>query len=465
MGFTDVEKIDVLDMPEATFTGLPVRNPEKMVVAKSRSLDNSKVLWKFFSKHGDAIANANKDRITLGAFKLFELYLARIHGDDPNKFIVRFSLTEFSKIMGIKRTKKEEIEPKILSLRELTLAVPDAGNHKNDPEDLSMGYTFFTFFHDCRVVPNLCGSYDVVLACSEEAKKYVFNQAGVGFFKYQFARIAGIKKLHTYFLFQYLASNNFRKEWTVGLDDLKRALGCYDNNGKLTYDQFKFFNQSVLIDGRNELIELSRDSETGEATIDFDYSLIRTGRKVSAIRFTINKGFGSAELTGKVHDAVDAGSRKAKSPEQISTKTHPFDLVETAPKENNTQKFTSNGTVPGFDPDKLPSSNIVVNYYDACIPDGGTECEFSYYEMSYIVDLIFQYPEESLPYVNPYFKYVDPANQRKALLHTLYLNFCRKAIDQAKKGNPVRDRASYFGSMIRQANVDAETKLMSEYAS
>ena len=88
--------------------------------------------------------------------------------------------------------------------------------------------------------------------------------------------IANMVSNYSQILFLYLERNRYRKEWEVGVDDLRLLLGCHKVE---SYNQFKLFNDRVLKRCQKEICT--------KTECRFIYDLIKDGRKVVAVKFTL----------------------------------------------------------------------------------------------------------------------------------------------------------------------------------
>ena len=106
--------------------------------------------------------------------------------------------------------------------------------------------------------------------------KYLFHVEKLGSLRYKLRCIVNLTSRYTYILFTYLEHNRFRKSWEVTLDELKEVLNCEDDE---LYQEFKFFNQRILKRCQKELLE--------KTECRFTYEPVKTGRKVTSIKFTL----------------------------------------------------------------------------------------------------------------------------------------------------------------------------------
>lgn len=204
--------------------------------------------------------------MSLAEFKILDTYLSRINSHEPEKRTVVFTKGELEGLLGVKRINKPDLTSRLKGLGRFVEL--EKGNSKK--------------FHQIALFEEAYGEMDdngqwvVKLTCTPAAMKYIFNVEKLGYLRYKLRCIVNLSSRYTYILFTYLEHNRFRKSWEVDVDELKNILSCEDDE---LYQEFKFFNQRILKRCQKELQE--------KTECRFTYEPIKTGRRVTAIRFTL----------------------------------------------------------------------------------------------------------------------------------------------------------------------------------
>ena len=126
---------------------------------------------------------------------------------------------------------------------------------------------------------------------------YIFNVENIGYLRYRLRNVINLTSRYSYVLYLYFEQNRrMHLSWEISLDDLKALLRCTAE----TYSQYKRFNDLVLKKCHKELNE--------KTECHFSYEPIKKGRKVTAIRFTLEP----------INSEIDLSL-----PGQISLEDHP----------------------------------------------------------------------------------------------------------------------------------------------
>ena len=277
--------------------------------------------------------------LTLQEFKLLDAYLSQINSHNPDRRRVRIEKGDLERIFGVKKINQSILEERLRNLLGRTVKLTDPKKDR--------GFSIITLFEIASCEKDDDGLWQIDLECTRSAMEYCFNMERFGYLKYRVHSIAAIKSRHTYVLFQYLLYCQFRKTWTVSLDELKRILQCDTQD---IYKEYKYFNDNILKKGHKELSE--------NVGYEFTYEPIRRARRVVAIRFTVK---------GKADDL------SAISAEDITTSY--IETPKTASKEPAKKEYTY-------------SNENIEFLADAC------KGEFSEIEMNVIFDALVS----ALPY-------------------------------------------------------------------
>jgi len=331
------------------------------------------------------LASLWRSNMTLAEFKILDTYLSRINSHDPEKRTVVFTKGELEKLLGVTKISKKDLVSRLKGIgRSVELPMP------NNPKKVHTVWLFEEAIGDM----DDDGLWTIRLTCTPSAMKYIFNVENLGYLRYKLRCITSLTSRYTYVLFIYLEQNRFRKSWEVGVDELRQILNCDQDE---SYAAFKVFNDRVLKRCQNELQEKSE--------CRFSYVPVKNGRKVVAVRFTLE---------------TLADSIEAAIPGQLSLKDYED------PDDPQLQWYQKDVD----DPLALLSS--------ACGD------EFSQEEMQEIFTIISLKAPEDLP-VPP----GDPDNVELSRYHYLAQMYARMNTYASKK--PIRSRFQYFKSMLSKA--------------
>lgn len=228
------------------------RKPDELLVQKSRPLF---ALW--------------QSDLTLQEFKILDTYLSRINSHYPDKRVVLFEKGELENLLGVSKINHPQLKER---LKHLMGNVVEVGNPKN-PKSMHL----ITLFEEASAEQDEeTGLWEVRLECTQKAMKYFFNIEKLGYLRYRLRGIVRLQSRYSYILFLYLESQRKFKTWTVELDELKSILKC---DTEETYKEFKRFNDLILKRCSKEIFE--------KTECRFTYDPVKKGRKVVAIKFTL----------------------------------------------------------------------------------------------------------------------------------------------------------------------------------
>ena len=222
------------------------RSPEGALVQKARPLQS-----------------LAQSKLTLPELKILDAYLARINSREPDRRTVRFEKGELEQYLGVTRILKPDLDKR---LRHLFQAV--------EIKEQS-AFRLISLFEEAEAEQDDAGLWQIVLTCTQAARKYIFNIENLGYLQYRLRAVINLTSRYTYVMFLYLEKNRHWKTWTVTLEQLRYELNCDANS----YTAYKEFNDKILKRCQKELHE--------KTDIRYIYEPMRNGRKVSSIRFTI----------------------------------------------------------------------------------------------------------------------------------------------------------------------------------
>lgn len=228
----------------------PGKDPEnKLTVQKSNPLLS---LW--------------RSDMSLAEFKILDTYLSRINSREPDKRTVIFTKGELEQLLGVKKINKASL---VSRLKGLYRGV--------DIEDSNKKIHTIGLFEEAYGEMDENGLWTVKLTCTAKAMKYIFNIDKIGYLRYRLHSIMKLNSRYAYILFLHLEKNRtMHLSWEDDVDYLRQHLRC---DAEPTYAQFKRFNDLVLKKCQKEIQE--------KTPCRFEYTPVKKGRKVTAVRFTL----------------------------------------------------------------------------------------------------------------------------------------------------------------------------------
>ena len=236
----------------------PKKNVEP-IVGTSRDPENKLTVQKSIP-----LFSLWRSDMSLAEFKILDTYLSRINSHDPEKRTVVFTKGELEQLLGVKKINKADL---LSRLKGLYRGV--------DIEDNSKKIHTVGLFEEAYGEIDENGLWTIQLTCTSKAMKYIFNVEKLGYLRYKLRCITSLTSRYTYVLFIYLEHNRWRKSWEIDLDELRQLLNCTEDY----YKEFFRFNQKVLQRCQTELHE--------KTECRFDYEPVKTGRRVTGVRFTL----------------------------------------------------------------------------------------------------------------------------------------------------------------------------------
>lgn len=206
--------------------------------------------------------------LTLAEFKMLDTYLSRIDSHKPERRTVTFEKGELEEKLGVKKINNTDLKNRLKHLMGNVVEVPDSS--------MKRGFKLVTLFEEAEAEQDDNGLWRVKLECTAKAMKYFFNVDNLGYLRYKLRCITSLTSRYTYIMFCYIEANRYRKTWEVSLDELKKVLGCDQEE---LYKEFKFFNQKILKRVQSEMDE--------KTECRYSYTPVKKGRSVVAVRFTV----------------------------------------------------------------------------------------------------------------------------------------------------------------------------------
>lgn len=230
------------------------KQSDKLVVQKSLALFS---LW--------------QSKLTLPEFKILDVYLSRINSHEPQRKTVTFTKGELEDILGLKQIKPEVLDQRLANLM--------TSVRVEQNEDMTY-FVRITLFEKAEARIDENGQWTVELQCTQSAAEYIFNIESIGYLRYNLRSIVSLTSRYSYIMFMYLRNGeqkHYGKSWEISVSDLKVLLGC----NQPTYGEYKRFNDLILKPVQKELHE--------KTAFRYTYEPIKSGKRVIAIRFTVQK--------------------------------------------------------------------------------------------------------------------------------------------------------------------------------
>lgn len=207
----------------------------------------------------------------LGELKVLDTYLSRINARDHDATTVRFSKEEYEDLMGIERMRPERLEKYVKSIMSKTVTLPDPAARG--------GWRVYTLFDEAVCAQDENEQWWIDLSCTGKAKKIFFNLDSIGYIRYQLKNVLPLASKYSVLLYVYLLDNRFRGSWDVSLPELREAI--FRCKSEFYAENFKNFRQDIL--------EKSIKEVNAKTDLTFAYEPVKTGRKVSGIKFKLIK--------------------------------------------------------------------------------------------------------------------------------------------------------------------------------
>lgn len=319
-----------------------------------------------------------RSELTLAQFKIMDAYLARINSHDPTHRTVRLDKGEIEQYLGVTRINTEDLRKRLAGLGTM-VPIDDFSKPK--------GFRLISLFEKADCEQNENGIWQVELTCTPSARKYIFNAEGLGYFRYTLHTVICLRSRYSYILFQYLEKNRcMHLTWDTDVDELRTLLNANED----LYQDFKRFNDRLLKLCHKELNE--------KTDCHFDYTPVKKGRRVVAIRFTLKP------VNLKVDDPL---------PGQLSLEDLPSD----------------------------PGTDLIELLRSATTPPGSAAPEFTRAEMEQLFTVLATVSVDKLPHV-------EPDNNIKFRRYH-YLSERYAAMNRQAERKPIKHRFAYLLKLIQ----------------
>lgn len=245
-----------------------LRDCQKQCWVSNLNIERLVFMSKLLIEKRNILNEIRRNDMTLQELRFFNFYLAKINPRDLSTRQVRFWLKDFQKIMDIKELKIDRLKKMAKRLVQKTVEVPS----EDDPNKFEV-FTLFQWFKVDKDEKN--NQYYVEIDANEHALPLMFNFKEK-YFKYGPGNIIYLTKTqtHMYELLKQYEPIGMRK---FDLEPLKESLGIAADR----YERWIDFKRNVL-DPCQKALEEKTD-------IEFEYTKIKTGARVTGVEFTIKK--------------------------------------------------------------------------------------------------------------------------------------------------------------------------------
>jgi len=243
MGTEDKNKATELSQPEPPYARL-IMSPKALVVKSNKLV-------------------AARQRLSIQEQRLILLLISKIRPEDINFLRYKFQILDLAKFFGLEKSKRIYIDVRKavrkLMKRVITIDRIDRDIDLHWIESAEYGQKGF-----------------VKIRINQELKPYLLNLK-TQFTKYNIGYIVHLRSTYSIRIYELLKRFEYLGEVTFSLDKLKYTLGV----DQAEYTLYWNFKNKVIFVAQKELLE--------KTDITFTFEQIKSGKKVSEIRFIIKK--------------------------------------------------------------------------------------------------------------------------------------------------------------------------------
>ncbi|MDR2558570.1 MAG: replication initiation protein [Oscillospiraceae bacterium] len=210
------------------------------------------------------------NNMTLQGQRFFTVYLSKINARDPNSRFVRFSIKEFSAIMGFSGnfnfTHYEKTKDRLLSF------IVDR------PLSSGRGIESFQLFKKCKLEQDPNGEWFFEIDAHDDALPLMFEFKDY-YFTYELWNALRLSSFNQVRMYEILKQHEYKGEAIISLEELRRMLN-------IALDEYPLWDRF-----RHRVLESCRTALAEKTDIKYSYEPIRKGRggKVAGLKFTIEK--------------------------------------------------------------------------------------------------------------------------------------------------------------------------------
>ena len=255
----------------------------------------------------NTLVTANYD-LSLQEQKLILTLASMVQPNDEEFKEYEFKIKEFMELLGVD-TKTEYTEiPKIT--KELMKKVFEI----REGQDIVQ----LSWLSSARYKT---GNGVVVLKFDSSLKPYMLQLKEL-YTSYKLENILSLRSKYSLRLFEVLKSNQFKKVWIVELDELKKILGVTEKS----YSVYQNIKNRIVIQAQKELKE--------KTDIEFDFEEIKTGRKVTSLKFYIH----SNKTKNKNTKAIDEVSVTIEEDFEVDITSEIKNIIKSTCNEHISEK-------------------------------------------------------------------------------------------------------------------------------
>lgn len=216
-------------------------------------------------RKSNALNEIRNSDITTSEYRLFCIYLAHFKMTDPNDNTVTFNLADYSKIVGLDRPRKNDIENQAKNI--LSRSVQIEGDDG--------GFTRYSLF-DVFKLHKQEEAWVVTLECGHKLAPLIREERG-NFIRYKLYNAIFLKSFNQQRIYELLKQYEKIGHRTIALEDLREYLSVKDYE----YPVWGDFSQKVL--------KVAKKAIKDCTDISFEYEPIKKRGKVAEIKFIISK--------------------------------------------------------------------------------------------------------------------------------------------------------------------------------
>jgi plasmid replication initiation protein len=198
--------------------------------------------------------------------KLFLFLVSKLDPDNPDDIVFRISIKEFAKAIGVESTTDiyRDVRKAIKHLMSRIVSINRVKDRGLTTTDMPiLGYA--EYWH---------GKGYADIKISEEIAPYLFCLKKE-FTQYRFSQITKLSSLYAIRIYEMLKKQEVFGKRTFFIDDLRKKLS-------ITHEQYKKIN-----DFKTRVLEISKREINLKTDLKIDFEFIKTGRKITAVRFDI----------------------------------------------------------------------------------------------------------------------------------------------------------------------------------
>lgn len=339
--------------------------------------------------------------ITTAEYRLFCTYLAHFKMNEPDNNTVTFNLADYTRIVGLDRPRKADIENQAKNILSRSVQAEGADG----------GFTRYSLF-DTFKLHKKDGDWLVTLECGHKIAPLIREERG-RFIRYKLYNTIFLKSFNQQRIYELLKQYERIGERTFTLEELREMLSIKDNE----YPKWAVFARDVLKVAQSALEE--------NTDITFEYVPIKKGRPVVAVKFIIRKNENykdKLQLEGFLPKEIEYDYEDG----EVEVSSSDFDNFDM-------QQTSMFGDIP---PKYIYESDYLEFLADAC------GFEFSNSEMKVILAL------EKVQSLSDISLSLDANKERKyKYLQLKYREFL-VTVEKKAETDPIENRFGYFKSMI-----------------